>query len=76
VKLYRQGVIGGEPCYLKFTEPSVIELVVAGGTAGKFSAVIGSWAAGGEEVRWLLTRYRNRPRIGRIRRLRRSCQSV
>jgi len=46
VKLYKQGVIDGEPCYLKFTEPSAIKLVVAGGTAGKFSAVIGSWAAG------------------------------
>ena len=46
VKLYKQAVIDGEPCYLKFTEPSAIKLVVAGGTAGKFSAVIGSWAAG------------------------------
>jgi hypothetical protein len=46
VKVYKQAVIDGEPCYLKFTEPSAIKLVVAGGTAGKFSAVIGSWAAG------------------------------
>lgn len=46
VKLYKQAVIDGEPCYSKFTEPSAIKLVVAGGTAGKFSAVIGSWAAG------------------------------
>jgi len=46
VKLYKQSVIDGEPCYLKFTDPSAIKLVVAGGTAGKFSAVIGSWAAG------------------------------
>jgi peroxiredoxin len=46
VKLYKQAVIDGEPCYLKFTDPSAIKLVVAGGTAGKFSAVIGSWAAG------------------------------
>jgi len=46
VKLYKQAVIDGEPCYLKFTEPSAIKLVIAGGTAGKFSAVIGSWAAG------------------------------
>ena len=46
VKLYKQAAINGEPCYLKFTEPSAIKLVVAGGTAGKFSAVIGSWAAG------------------------------
>jgi len=46
VKLYRQAVIDGEQCYLKFTDPSAIKLVVAGGTAGKFSAVIGSWAAG------------------------------
>ena len=46
LKLYKQAVIDGEPCYLKFPEPSAIKLVVAGGTAGKFSAVIGSWAAG------------------------------
>ncbi|HXU37135.1 MAG TPA: TlpA disulfide reductase family protein [Blastocatellia bacterium] len=46
VKLYKQSVIDGEQCYLKFTDPSAIKLVVAGGTAGKFSAVIGSWAAG------------------------------
>ncbi|MFY9570072.1 MAG: TlpA disulfide reductase family protein [Blastocatellia bacterium] len=46
VKLYRKQDIDGEPCYLKFTDPSAIKLLVAGGTAGKFSAVIGSWAAG------------------------------
>ncbi|MEK6284817.1 MAG: TlpA disulfide reductase family protein [Acidobacteriota bacterium] len=46
VKLYRQAVIDGEPCYLKFPDRAAIKLVVAGGTAGKFSAVIGSWAAG------------------------------
>jgi len=46
VKLYKQAVIDGEPCYLKFTDPAAIKLVVAGGTAGKFSAVIGSWASG------------------------------
>jgi hypothetical protein len=45
-KLYKRTMIDGEPCYLKFTDPSAIKLVVAGGTAGKFSAVIGSWAAG------------------------------
>jgi len=46
VKVYKQTVIDGEQCYLKFMDPSAIKLVVAGGTAGKFSAVIGSWAAG------------------------------
>jgi peroxiredoxin len=46
VKVYRQSMIDGEPCYLKFTDPSAIKIVVAGGTAGKFSAVIGSWASG------------------------------
>ncbi len=45
-KLYTEKTIDGEPCYLKFQDPSAIKLVVAGGTAGKFSAVIGSWAAG------------------------------
>jgi peroxiredoxin len=46
VSLYKQAVIDGEPCYLKFPDPSSIKIIVAGGTAGKFSAVIGSWAAG------------------------------
>jgi peroxiredoxin len=45
-KFYKQAMIEGEPCYLKFTDASAIKIVVAGGTAGKFSAVIGSWAAG------------------------------
>jgi peroxiredoxin len=44
--IYKQTKIDGERCYLKFLDPSAIKLVVAGGTAGKFSAVIGSWAAG------------------------------
>jgi hypothetical protein len=38
--------IEGERCYRKFREPEAIKLLVAGGTAGKFSAVIGSWATG------------------------------
>ena len=46
VRLYKQAVISGEPCYLKFQDPSAIKIVVAGGAAGKFSAVISSWAAG------------------------------
>jgi hypothetical protein len=57
-------MIDGEPCYLKFQEASAIKLVVAGGTAGKFSAVLGSWASGprGSQMvtypieDWLLTR--------------------
>ena len=32
----------------KFLSPENIVIVVAGGTAGKFSAVVGGWAAGGE----------------------------
>ncbi|HUE85762.1 MAG TPA: TlpA disulfide reductase family protein [Vicinamibacterales bacterium] len=43
---YAEVVIDGEPCYRKFSSPSAIHLVVAGGTAGKFSAVIGGWSAG------------------------------
>jgi peroxiredoxin len=43
---YREIVIDGEPCYQKFNAPEQISIVVAGGTAGKFSAVIGSWATG------------------------------
>jgi hypothetical protein len=46
VKLYEQVNIDGEPCYRKFARPGQIHLVVAGGTAGKFSAVLGSWATG------------------------------
>jgi peroxiredoxin len=43
---YREIRIQGEPCYQKFRSPESIFLVVAGGTAGKFSSVLGSWAAG------------------------------
>jgi thiol-disulfide isomerase/thioredoxin len=43
---YREIRINGEPCYQKFKAPEDIRIVVAGGTAGKFSAVIGSWATG------------------------------
>jgi peroxiredoxin len=39
-------VIDGEPHYRKFSDPSQIRIVVAGGTAGKFSAVLGGWLAG------------------------------
>ena len=46
VKFYKEAVIEAEPCYLKFREPEQIKIVVAGGTAGKFSAVISSWATG------------------------------
>ncbi|MFN0122724.1 MAG: hypothetical protein ACKV2V_19675, partial [Blastocatellia bacterium] len=45
-KMYEQVTIYGEPCYRKFARPEQIRIVVAGGTAGKFSAVIGSWATG------------------------------
>jgi peroxiredoxin len=43
---YREITILGEPCYQKFRSPESIFVVVAGGTAGKFSSVLGSWAAG------------------------------
>jgi peroxiredoxin len=46
VRLYKQAVVEGEPCYLKFQDPAAIKIIVAGGSAGKFSAVISSWAAG------------------------------
>jgi len=46
VKLYEEVLIDGEPCYRKFRQPEAIKILVAGGTAGKFSAVIGSWATG------------------------------
>ncbi|MEK7830932.1 MAG: hypothetical protein AAB401_07595, partial [Acidobacteriota bacterium] len=46
-KMYQQVTIDGEECYRKFATPEQIRIVVTGGTAGKFSAVVGSWAAGG-----------------------------
>ncbi len=46
VSTYQGILIDGERCYRKFQSPASIRLVVAGGTAGKFSAVLGSWAAG------------------------------
>lgn len=44
--MYQKATIDGVECYRKFADPSQIKIVVAGGTAGKFSAVIGSWATG------------------------------
>ncbi len=44
--MYKEIIIDGEPCYQKFRAPEAIKIVVAGGTAGKFSAVLGSWSAG------------------------------
>jgi hypothetical protein len=44
--MYKEIVIDGEPCYQKFRSPESIKIVVAGGTAGKFSAVLGSWSVG------------------------------
>ncbi|QQS48593.1 MAG: TlpA family protein disulfide reductase [Acidobacteriota bacterium] len=46
VHLYERVTIDGEPHYRKFAKPEAIRLLVAGGGAGKFSAVIGSWASG------------------------------
>jgi AhpC/TSA family len=46
VSKYREITIDGEPCYQKFRLPEQLHIVVAGGTAGKFSAVIGSWGTG------------------------------
>ena len=43
---YEEILIDGEPHYRKFSDPSHILVVVAGGTAGKFSGVIGGWLAG------------------------------
>lgn len=44
--MYKEIVVDGEPCYQKFRTPESIKIVVAGGTAGKFSAVLGSWSVG------------------------------
>jgi len=45
-QMYQRTMIDGEECYRKFAQPEQIKIVVAGGTAGKFSVVIGSWATG------------------------------
>jgi hypothetical protein len=44
--MYKEIVVDGEPCYQKFRSPEAIKILVAGGTAGKFSAVLGSWSVG------------------------------
>ncbi|MDX2030555.1 MAG: TlpA disulfide reductase family protein [Blastocatellia bacterium] len=44
--MYQTVSILGEPCYRKFASPTQIRIFVAGGGAGKFSAVLGSWATG------------------------------
>lgn len=46
VSQYREIVIQGERCYQKFASPEQIHVFVSGGTAGKFSAVLGSWSTG------------------------------
>jgi AhpC/TSA family len=43
---YTEATIDGERSYRKFASPSSIHIVVAGGAAGKFSAIIGSWSTG------------------------------
>jgi hypothetical protein len=43
---YKEITVRGERCYQKFRSPESISIFVAGGTAGKFSAVIGSWSTG------------------------------
>ena len=43
---YEEIVIDGMPHYQKFADPSQIMIVVAGGTAGKFSGVLGGWLSG------------------------------
>jgi thiol-disulfide isomerase/thioredoxin len=46
VSQYREIMVQGEPCYQKFRAPEAIQIFVSGGTAGKFSAVLGSWSTG------------------------------
>ena len=43
---YDECLIQGVRCYRKFRKPESIRVMVAGGPAGKFSAVLGSWATG------------------------------
>ncbi len=43
---YDECVIRGVRCYRKFRSPDSIRIMVAGGPAGKFSVVLGSWQTG------------------------------
>ncbi len=43
---YTEIMIDDEPCYQKFLSPESIKIIVAGGTAGKFSAMLQGWASG------------------------------
>jgi peroxiredoxin len=43
---YKEITVRGEKCYQKFRSPESISIFVAGGTAGKFSAIVGSWSTG------------------------------
>jgi hypothetical protein len=43
---YKEITVRGEKCYQKFRSPEAISIFVTGGTAGKFSAVMGSWSTG------------------------------
>jgi peroxiredoxin len=43
---YKEITIRGEKCYQKFRSPESISIFVAGGRAGKFSAIVGSWSTG------------------------------
>ena len=43
---YEEITIDGEPHYRKFASVDNLKIIVAGGTAGKFSAVLGSWLSG------------------------------
>ncbi len=43
---YEECVIRRVRCYRKFARPESIRVMVAGGPAGKFSVVLGSWAIG------------------------------
>lgn len=43
---YKEIVIDGEHCYQKFNSPDSIKIIVAGGTAGKFSAMLQGWQSG------------------------------
>ena len=43
---YEECMIRGVRCYRKFRSAAAIRVMVAGGPAGKFSAVLGSWQTG------------------------------
>jgi hypothetical protein len=64
LKAFTEIEIDGRRCYQKFREPGAIKIIVAGGTAGKFSAVMGGWASGARGSQMVTYPIERQPREG------------